>query len=260
MPARRVPSIRPGVSRDVLSPSQHVTLPRRLTNPPLSHANPAPRFSQVDLGRPRVARQETVAPVISQLPARLQRPPPSSSTYRPTAPADHHSVDDDHPGIQREPHIIRVVIVRPRNPASTVAPALMDRMENLLLTLATMRANLPPGSTLPAPFASLEIDDIISAASEQRLLILPIEESPVEAQTGEQRPPPPPPRPVHPETYLVRATEVRDELECTICLNRFRHMENVVKVKCGHLFHEECLQPWIEQHDTCPMCRGYIGD
>jgi E3 ubiquitin-protein ligase RNF115/126 len=104
---------------------------------------------------------------------------------------------------------------------------------------------------------AVHLDDMISTALEHRMMMVAIEESLLEAESA---PPPPPPRPVHPVRHAVTATEFAQEVECTVCLNRFRCGENAVKVKCGHLFHEECLGPWIEQHDTCPMCRGDIGD
>ena len=30
--------------------------------------------------------------------------------------------------------------------------------------------------------------------------------------------------------------------------------ETVHKLPCDHLFHENCIVPWLELHDTCPGC------
>ena len=41
---------------------------------------------------------------------------------------------------------------------------------------------------------------------------------------------------------------------CSICLNSL--LNNIVKLKCGHEFHETCLDGWETQGNiTCPMCR-----
>ena len=35
--------------------------------------------------------------------------------------------------------------------------------------------------------------------------------------------------------------------------------ETVVKLPaCGHMFHRECIVPWFERCDTCPMCRRVV--
>ncbi|KAH8360747.1 hypothetical protein KR084_002048 [Drosophila pseudotakahashii] len=42
---------------------------------------------------------------------------------------------------------------------------------------------------------------------------------------------------------------------CTICSERYRTSDNIHAGKCGHVFHEECLDRWREQSRTCPICR-----
>lgn len=33
-------------------------------------------------------------------------------------------------------------------------------------------------------------------------------------------------------------------------------MEDIaMKLSCVHLFHTDCLVPWLEKHHTCPVCR-----
>ena len=59
----------------------------------------------------------------------------------------------------------------------------------------------------------------------------------------------------HLETVAIsRAMEVKGEL-CTICQEKYSRNEQVNKLPCGHLFHKECLEPWLQTHSTCPVCR-----
>jgi len=45
---------------------------------------------------------------------------------------------------------------------------------------------------------------------------------------------------------------------CTICTELFDHLREVSALRCGHLFHADCLVPWLSQSMTCPQCRQKI--
>ena len=43
--------------------------------------------------------------------------------------------------------------------------------------------------------------------------------------------------------------------KCAICTEVFEKDEKVSKLGCEHVFHSECLIPWLEIQNTCPNCR-----
>ena len=43
--------------------------------------------------------------------------------------------------------------------------------------------------------------------------------------------------------------------DCTICLEEFNNDEEIIKLKCNHLFHSKCIDDWIEKNQSCPLCR-----
>ena len=72
---------------------------------------------------------------------------------------------------------------------------------------------------------------------------------------------PQPPKRVEMKEHLVSLTEWREEKECAICLSNFSyHEEGVIKLKCGHVFHRDCVSQWFEGHHTCPTCRADIDE
>lgn len=42
---------------------------------------------------------------------------------------------------------------------------------------------------------------------------------------------------------------------CPICYCSFALEEEATKMPCKHTFHSDCILPWLEMHNTCPLCR-----
>lgn len=51
-----------------------------------------------------------------------------------------------------------------------------------------------------------------------------------------------------------------DELEtCVTCLEDLKEGHTATVLPCGHRFHRKCLKPWLELHNTCPICRYEVA-
>jgi hypothetical protein len=65
----------------------------------------------------------------------------------------------------------------------------------------------------------------------------------------------------------VNTAEVEDQ-ECSVCLSSFTNFievsneitdtQSILKLRCAHTFHHECLVEWFKEQLTCPMCRAKI--
>ncbi|NXT85152.1 RN128 ligase, partial [Zapornia atra] len=42
---------------------------------------------------------------------------------------------------------------------------------------------------------------------------------------------------------------------CVVCLELYKPNEVVRILTCNHLFHKNCIDPWLLEHRTCPMCK-----
>ena len=48
----------------------------------------------------------------------------------------------------------------------------------------------------------------------------------------------------------------KESQECLICLENFNKDNNIVKLKCNHLFHTDCIKSWLcKESNKCPVCR-----
>ena len=44
--------------------------------------------------------------------------------------------------------------------------------------------------------------------------------------------------------------------ECSVCLEK-TSSGRVKTLKCGHVFHVDCISPWLEKDQRCPYCRAW---
>uniref|UniRef100_A0A8B9JAN5 RING-type E3 ubiquitin transferase n=1 Tax=Astyanax mexicanus TaxID=7994 RepID=A0A8B9JAN5_ASTMX len=60
-------------------------------------------------------------------------------------------------------------------------------------------------------------------------------------------------------TVQITEEHVGAGLECPVCKEDYSAGESVRQLPCNHLFHNDCIVPWLEQHDTCPVCRKSLS-
>ncbi|KAL0560193.1 hypothetical protein IC582_000590 [Cucumis melo] len=53
----------------------------------------------------------------------------------------------------------------------------------------------------------------------------------------------------------VKSSDCREH-DCSVCLTQFEPESAINHLSCGHLFHTECLEKWLDYWNiTCPLCR-----
>ncbi|KAK9833098.1 hypothetical protein WJX74_007137 [Apatococcus lobatus] len=53
----------------------------------------------------------------------------------------------------------------------------------------------------------------------------------------------------------VAGMSAEAECKCPICLENFDRGVTLRDLPCGHHFHQECLDQWLQQKATCPICQ-----
>ncbi|XP_060923782.1 E3 ubiquitin-protein ligase RNF128a [Limanda limanda] len=46
-----------------------------------------------------------------------------------------------------------------------------------------------------------------------------------------------------------------DSHMCAVCIESYRVGEVVTVLTCDHIFHKPCIEPWLLERRTCPMCK-----
>ncbi|KAL3618112.1 hypothetical protein CASFOL_038433 [Castilleja foliolosa] len=46
-----------------------------------------------------------------------------------------------------------------------------------------------------------------------------------------------------------------DSYQCAVCTDSFELKGEAKQMPCKHIYHKDCLLPWLELHNSCPICR-----
>ena len=64
--------------------------------------------------------------------------------------------------------------------------------------------------------------------------------------------------------YYHHKIFIKDNFEndiCSICLDEFindediENKDEIIGLKCNHMFHKKCVEPWIITKKSCPLCK-----
>jgi len=47
----------------------------------------------------------------------------------------------------------------------------------------------------------------------------------------------------------------KDSTQCCICLEEFNTESTVAELPCKHVFHKSCVEVWLTQKSSCPLCK-----
>lgn len=58
------------------------------------------------------------------------------------------------------------------------------------------------------------------------------------------------------EKVPYQKENIFNQTSCPICFDDFKIDETLINLKnCKHLFHQDCIIPWLEKSELCPLCR-----
>ncbi|GAB4835315.1 hypothetical protein Ancab_000224 [Ancistrocladus abbreviatus] len=69
--------------------------------------------------------------------------------------------------------------------------------------------------------------------------------------------PPPAPRSAIDAMPTIKITQahLRIDSHCPVCKDKFELGTEARKMPCNHIYHSDCIVPWLVQHNSCPVCR-----
>lgn len=56
-------------------------------------------------------------------------------------------------------------------------------------------------------------------------------------------------------TVRITQRHLRSDSHCPVCKDKFELGSEARQMPCNHIYHSDCIVPWLVQHNSCPVCR-----
>lgn len=56
-------------------------------------------------------------------------------------------------------------------------------------------------------------------------------------------------------TIKITRAHLHSDSHCPVCKERFELGSEARQMPCNHIYHSDCIVPWLVQHNSCPVCR-----
>ncbi|CAM8924171.1 unnamed protein product [Rhodiola kirilowii] len=58
-----------------------------------------------------------------------------------------------------------------------------------------------------------------------------------------------------PDIKITDELLASDNAQCAVCMDTFELEGKAKQMPCKHIYHPDCILPWLELHNSCPVCR-----